>query len=253
MGILDRFVNLWNGFWGIFLTSAEQKNPEAVYEAAIDAQIVQHGELKKAVAGIVHLRNKIANEIETKEALLKELTAQIAVAVDTGEDDAAMVLIQQKNELEPSLVSLQADRAKVEKQAEEAKDSLIAFRANIDKLKRERDEMLAKKASADAQIRIQTQLDGLSMEADMKALENVRESIHKRVAEADVGAEINGSSMEAKLRKIKAKTGDATARAQLEEMKRARQLPPVTTTPLLGVTPDPVQEVVPERVKVAVR
>ena len=71
-----------------------------------------------------------------------------------------------------------------ETDAESAKQSLIGVQGEIRKLKAERDSMLAKMQSAQARIRIQQQLDGLSVEADVKALENVREHISKLHAEA---------------------------------------------------------------------
>ena len=80
--------------------------------------------------------------------------------------------------------------------------------------------MLAKKANAEARIQIQETLDGLSTDADIKALENVREHIEKMQAEADVGSEIKGESLDAKLAKIKGKTADVQARAQLAELKK---------------------------------
>lgn len=218
----DRLANLWKGFWSLFLTTTEANNPEIVYEAAINERIATHDRLKKAVGSIVYLRNKLTAELEEKEGKLREVLAQLAVAVDANDDEVAMVLLQQKNELEPAIAHLKEELAKVSKQAEDAKDSLIAFRSEIEKLKREKDEMLAKKATAEARIKIQEQLDGLSTDADIKALENVREDIGKLQARADVGSEIQGSSLDARLKKIKERAGDHVARSQLDELKKAR-------------------------------
>jgi phage shock protein A len=198
----------------------ENRNPEAVYEAAIEERIKKHRDLKKAVSGIVYLRNKLQAELETKSAELTEINAQIPVAIAEGEDEAALVLLEKKNELEGSIVSLNAELAKVRVQAEEAKSGLIQFQAEIEKLKREKTEMLAKRANAEARIKINETLNGLSTDADIKALENVRENIEKMEAEADISSEIQGTSLDAKLKKIKAKTGNATARNQLEQLKK---------------------------------
>ena len=54
----------------------------------------------------------------------------------------------------------------------------------------------------------------------MKALENVREHISKLQAEADIGSEIKGESLDTKLKKIKEKAANSSARSQLDEMKR---------------------------------
>ena len=219
-GIFERIGNLWTGFWSLWIGGKEANNPDAVYEAAIDERIKKHRDLKKAVSGIVYLRNKTQTELEQKEKELLEVNAQLPVAVESGDDEVALVLLQKKNELERSLLTLTADLEKVSKQAEDAKEALVAFAAEIEKLRREREQMLAKKATAEARIQIQETLDGLSTDADIKALENVREHISKLQAEADVGSEIKEDSLDARLKKIKAKTGDVTARGQFDELKK---------------------------------
>jgi phage shock protein A len=50
--------------------------------------------------------------------------------------------------------------------------------------------MLAKMQSAQARIKVQEQLDGLSVDADVKALDNVREHIKTTIAEANLGSEL---------------------------------------------------------------
>lgn len=220
MGFFDRIGNLWNGFWSLWISDVENKNPEIVYEQAIDNRIKRHRDLKKAVGGIVYLRNKLTTELETKERELREVNAQLPVAVESGDDEVALILLQKKNELDSSIETLRVELDKVSKQAEEAKESLVAFQGEIEKLRRERDQMLAKKATAEARIQIQETLDGLSTDADIKQLENVRENILKTQAQADVGTEIKGDSLDSRLKKIKEKTGDVTARSQLDELKR---------------------------------
>ncbi|HEX2757910.1 MAG TPA: hypothetical protein VHP60_05375, partial [Thermoanaerobaculia bacterium] len=89
----------------------------------------------------------------------------------------------------------------------------------IRKLKAERDVMLARMQSAQARLRIQEQLDGLSVDADVKALDNVREHIKNTIAEANLGQELSGSSLDARLAALKTQAGDVQARQQLAELK----------------------------------
>lgn len=220
MGFFERLSQVWKGFLGLWISDIENRNPEAVYEAAIDERIKKHRELKKAVSGIVYLRNKLQADLDSKERELAEVQLQIPVAVEEGEDEAALVLLEKKNELEAGIAQIGVELEKVSAQAEEAKGGLLQFQSEIEKLKREKVEMLAKKANAEARIKIQDTLEGLSTDADIKALENVRETIHKKSAEADVVGEIKGESLDAKLAKIKSKTANAAARAQLAEMKK---------------------------------
>ena len=220
MGFFERLSQVWKGFLGLWISDIENRNPEAVYEAAIEERIKRHRELKKAVSGIVYLRNKLQADLENKERELAEVQLSIPIAVEEGEDEAALVLLEKKNELDAGIAQIQIELEKVSTQAEDAKSGLLQFQGEIEKLKREKVEMLAKKANAEARISIQDSLEGLSTDADIKALENIRESIHKKTAEADVVDEIKGESLDAKLKKIKSKTANAAARGQLAEMKK---------------------------------
>ncbi|MCB9664530.1 MAG: PspA/IM30 family protein [Alphaproteobacteria bacterium] len=220
MGFFDRIANLWRGFTSLWLGSLEEGNPEAVYEAAINERIKKHKELKKAVSNIVYLRNKLTEDLHEAERELKEVSAQIPVAVEEDEDDVALVLIAKRDELVNHIASVSEELSAVERQAEEAKAGLLQFKAEIQKLQREKEKKLSEKVNAEARIEIQESLSGLSLDADVKALENVRQSIDKLKAEADIGAELEGDGLDAKLAKIKSKARDAAAQAQLDEMKR---------------------------------
>lgn len=223
VGFFARLKNLWRGFLGLWIEGIEAEHPEAVYEAAIQERIKQYNELKKAVSGLVYLRNKLQTDLEKKTKDLNEVQAQIPVAVQSGEDDVALVLIEKKDTLTNEIAGLKDELNKAETQADEAKSSLLSFQGEINKLKAEKDEMLAKRANATARIQIQESLDGLSTDADIKALDGVRESIHKLAAQADVGSEIGEQSLDKKLEKIKKKTASASARAQLDALKLAQQ------------------------------
>lgn len=220
MGFFSRVENLWKGFLSLFIEGLETENPEIVYEAAINKRIEQYQKLTKAVSGIVYLRNKLQKELEEKTMQLKELELQIPVAVQGGDEDAAVYLIQQKNTLMSEITDIKEELEKTIKEAEEAKSSLISFQGEIEKLKAEKESMLAKRENAKARIQINQQLSSLSTEADIKALDNVRTSIQKLSAQADVLGEIQKGGLTQKLKDIKAKTSTAAARIELEEIKK---------------------------------
>jgi len=119
-GFFDRLSNLWKGFWSLWIGGAEKKNPEAVYEAAINERVRKYKALKKAVSNIIFLRNKITKELEQKQAELKEVSAQIPVAVDEGEDEVALHLIEKKDTLQSEIEQLNADLDMTAAVAEEA-------------------------------------------------------------------------------------------------------------------------------------
>ncbi len=221
-GFFSRLGNLWKGFLSLFVGNLEKDNPEAVYEAAINARKERYKQLKKAVSGIIVQRNKLSAELEEKSNAVADLDLQITAAVDQEEDDVALVLLQRKEELTTRITEVERELARAKEEAENAKASIVTFQAEIEKLEREKDAMLAKKEHAEARIQIQETLSGLSMDADIKALDNVRDHIDRLQAEADVSTEIGDSDLNAKLDKIKKQAGTANARAQLEALKKAR-------------------------------
>lgn len=221
-GFFARLGNLWGGFLSLFVSNLEKDNPEAVYEAAINARKQQYKDLKKAVSGIIVLRNKLESELTQKRKEIADLDAQINAAVDAEEDDVALVLLERKTEVEGRIGGLDQELLKAADEAEEAKSSIVAFQSEIAKLEREKAAMLAKKENAEARIQIQETLDGLSMQADIKALDNVRDHINRLHAEAEVSTEVGDAEIGRKLDKIKQKAGSAQAQAKLEALKKAR-------------------------------
>jgi phage shock protein A len=132
----------------------------------------------------------------------------------------AVVLIQKKNELEASIQGLEEEKIVAQKDAEDAKSSLMSLKGEIQSLKDEKDRMLAQFSSAETKIAIQAQLDGLSVDAEVQALDAVRQHIKTKVAEANLGSELHESDLDVQLAKLRQSSGAITAKQQLEEMKR---------------------------------
>ena len=218
-GFFARLSNLFRGFMNLWISDVEKEHPEIAYENAISSMIEKFTKLKRATAAIIRRRDEIHERLSTQSNELAQVSADLDVAVQTGKDDLALILIQKKNLLEKEVAELKADLETAAKDADNAKAALLQVQAEIKKLKAEKDNMLAKMASAQARVRIQEQLDGLSVDAEVKALENVRTHIKNTIAEANLGKELAESSLDARLAQLRQQSGDVTARNQLDEMK----------------------------------
>ena len=221
-GLFARLGNLWRGFLSLWISDVEKQHPEIAYENAINSMIAKYTKLKTATAAIIRRREDIdARNLKAKSDLA-EVEGQLAAALDTSQDDLAVVLIQKKNALEKELAELRDELNLAQKDADSAKSSLITVQSEIKKLKAERDSMLAKMQSAQARIKIQEQLDGLSVDAEVKALDNVRDHIRTTIAEANLGRELSESSLDSRLEALRNQAGDVQARQQLAELKAKR-------------------------------
>ena len=220
-GFFSRIANLWKGFVSLWITDVEKEHPEIAYENAINGMIEKYSLLKKTTAAIIRRREDVDARLKKETTELEQVNADLNVAVETGQDDLALILIQKKNQLEASLKELSAEAEVAGKDADSAKSALIQVQSEIRKLQAERDNMLAKFHSAQARVRIQEQLEGLSVDAEVKALDNVREHIKNTIAEANLGAELKQTDLEGRLAQLRSQTGDVTAKQQLAEMKAA--------------------------------
>lgn len=222
INFIDRLANLWSGFVSLWITDVEKRHPEIAYQNSIDAMIGKYTKLKSATAAIIRRRQDVEARLKSEQSELASITADLEGAIATSQDDLAVVLIQKKNALDTSVAALQADMQQAQTDADDAKDSLLAVKSEIDKLKAEKDRMLAQMHSAQARVSIQNQLEGLSVDAEVRALSNVREHIKNTVAEANLGQELRNSDLDVRLAKLRQSSGSVTAKQQLEEMKKAR-------------------------------
>src|SRR5260221_14632323 len=220
-GFFGRLSNLWRGFVSLWISDVEKANPEIAYENAINSMIEKYSGLKRATASIIRRREELEQRHITQSKELAQVTQDLNVAVETNQDDLAIVLIQKKNQLETEVPELEADMKVAVKDAEGAKASLVQIQSEIKKMKAEKDAMLAKLQSAQARIRIQEQLEGLSVDNEVKALENVREHIKTTVAQANLEKEIGEPSLDSRPPALRAQSGAGTTPQQPPRPKAA--------------------------------
>jgi phage shock protein A len=217
-----RLSNLWKGFMSLWLEDIEKRQPEIAYENAVQSMTEKYVKLKRATAAIIRRREELESRFTEEQKELDQINADLNAAMDTSQDDLAVVLIQKRNALTASLAELNENLAQAKGDADDAKTSLMSVKAEIDKLKGEKDRMLAKLESAKARVKIQEQLEGLSVDAEVKALDTVRSHIKNTVAEAKLGRELGESDLDHKLKALRQQSGTVSARNELEALKVAR-------------------------------
>ena len=224
MRVFARLRNLVRGVLAQWLGRRERNNPAAVYEAAIQERIEQYGKLRQAAAGVLYMRNKLSKELEVKAIELRRVGAQLDLAVDRDDDDAALALINRRDWLGAEVERVTADLAELTTEAEDAKKNLIGFQTDIERLREEKVRMVARLANAKARLRLQETLAGLSPDADIRALESVREHIQRIVEEARLNRDVRNGDLERRLGKIRTDEAESSARQQLDELKRSRRV-----------------------------
>jgi phage shock protein A len=220
-GLFGRLFNLLRGVFAVWIRDGEESNPRAVYESAIEERTQQYHRLKEAVAGILYMRNKLEAEIGERRAEIARVHDDARRAVRRGQDEIAVTLLAQKQALLEELERSERELEGLRAEAEDAKNNLVRFREEIRTLVREKGRMLATLANAQARRRIQQALEGLSVDAEMRALEGVREHIAKLASEGALERELGeDEGLRRRLRAIRDEARSESARRELEELKR---------------------------------
>ena len=215
MGFFDRIGSIFKGKASNAMSRMESSNPEAVYEAAISSRQQQLIDMKKAAAEIAMLRKRAEEELEDKRRKLSQSDNLIQAAVEGGEDEAALVLLEEKETLAARITTLESELEGFSGKVEEITAAMRTFQGEIEKLKREKAEMLSRKANAEAQLQINDTLSGLSQEADVRGLANVREHIDRLASDAEL--EVQGAKRVTteRLNKSRAASQLAALKAQM--------------------------------------
>src|SRR5436190_22346981 len=109
MGLFSRLANVWKGFLSIWISDIEKEHPEIAYENAINSMIEKYAKLKSATAAIIRRREELDDRFKRATTEMQQTEAELTTAVETNQDDLAVMLIQKKNMLAPEIAELQAD------------------------------------------------------------------------------------------------------------------------------------------------
>jgi phage shock protein A len=237
MRFFARLSNLVRGVAARWLGEREHRNPGAVYTAAIQERVVQYASLREAAAGVIYMRQKLEKELAGRTKELARVRRQLDLAVDSNDDTAALALIAERDGLDTDVARLQHDLGELTTEADAAKRNLVAFQHEIERLREERTRTLARLANAKARLRLHETLSGLSAEADIQALEAVRDHVSRLVAEANLVRDGADPELAKRLGTIRDAEAERAARAQLDELKRTRKagLVPMVIQPAAAV------------------
>ena len=239
MRLFARLTNLIRGLASRWIGDRETGNPSAVYEAAIRERVAQYATLREAAAGVIYLRGKLERELQQRSGELDACAGQLDLAVERDDDPAALALL-----IAPGRAGRRrrtphgrAHRAHRRGGRGQAQPGGVPGRDRPPARGARPHAGPARQRQGAA--RLHETLSGLSPEADIQALESVREHVNRLVAEVALVREGADPELERRLGIIRDTESAHSARAQLEELKRAKRasLVPMTLTPAVAPAP----------------
>src|SRR3954454_22855360 len=130
-GFFRRLSNLFHGFLNLWISDVEKEHPEIAYENAISSMVEKYTRLKRATAAIIRRRDEIHERLSRQSTELEQVSADLEVAVQSGKDDLALILIQKKNLLDKEVGELKVEMDTAGKDADSAKAALMQVQAEI--------------------------------------------------------------------------------------------------------------------------
>src|SRR5262249_17276399 len=152
------FVSLVRGRLGTSLRHAEARNTEAVYDDTILQRTHHYAQLREAVARLTYLRTQLESDLQQQRTDLSLVERALENVVQTNDDIRALGLIRKKRTLSDGLTQGEGKLQKLTEQSDHAKSSLQELADDIQHLKGERSEMLARKVHAEARLQLSAAL-----------------------------------------------------------------------------------------------
>ncbi|MEM9018068.1 MAG: PspA/IM30 family protein, partial [Verrucomicrobiota bacterium] len=151
--MFKRLGNLIRGFFGLFISDLEKKNPEALLEVEKENLRKQISEYNQGLVKHAGLCERLITQVESESREIKELTAKVSAALKTGNRKQAGELALRLQKLKDDHTGVVAQLEDAEKTYEELKRAKVvaveAAKERIESLERDIDETKIAKATAE--------------------------------------------------------------------------------------------------------
>lgn len=151
--MFQRINNLIRGFFGMFISGLEKKNPEALLEVEKENLRKQISEYNQGLASHAALCERLMTQSKKEDKEVTELTAKATAHLKSGNrklaGDYALQLQKAKEEHKSTVAQLE-DAEKTYEELKKARDiAVTAAKEKIESLKRDIDETKIAKATAE--------------------------------------------------------------------------------------------------------
>jgi len=151
MGRLSRLIR---GFFGLFISGLEERNPEALMEAARQEFRTKMAQYNLALAQMAGVAERLKNQIKGKTARAQELERRILANHSAGNMELAGALARELQDLKADLTTdtgeLQETENAYQNNLRQAKLVQKEFEEKVNKLQKQLSQVKIKEAQAEA-------------------------------------------------------------------------------------------------------
>jgi phage shock protein A len=235
MAVMARISRLFRGFLGLFISGLEERNPEALMEAARQEFRDKIAQYNMALAQMAGVAERLKSQIKGKTGRAQELERRILANHQAGNLELAGSLARELQELKADLTTdtheLEETETAYQANLRQAKVSQREFEDKINKLQKQLSQVKIKEAQAEAAAALSNVAFKVGDLGD--SMKTVEEVLAKRYEKS--AGKVRVATDMVDMDKIQEKEGERKAleQAALAEFLASQgiQSPASTTTP----------------------
>ena len=231
---MGRFTRAIRGFFGRFLSGVEQRNPEILLENAVQDELENLKKLQVAAARTMAYEKMLSNDAVTKQKTLAVKERQARELASRGQREAAIEVVQQKQEAQASLADIEARLGEARKNSQELEQAFRDQERRYNDVVRERAALMEEHQRSRALRTANEARANISLSDSSRDLDKARQSIRQSTYEAQAIGELGTSETERQIAaaEIDIKRLDAERELEMMEVQMGLREPePIEAAP----------------------
>lgn len=216
---MGRFTRAIRGFFGRFLSGVEQRNPEILLENAVQDELENLKKLQVAAARTMAYEKMLSNDAVTKQKTLAVKERQARELAGRGQREAAIEVVQQKQEAQTGLADIEARLGEARKNSQELEQAFRDQERRYNDVVRERAALMEEHQRSRALRTANEARSNISLSDSSRDLEKARQSIRQASYEAEAIGELGTSDTERQIAAAEIDIKRLDAEQELEMME----------------------------------
>ena len=216
---MGRFTRAIRGFFGRFLSGVEQRNPEILLENAVQDELDNLKKLQVAAARTMAYEKMLSNDAVAKQKTLAVKERQARELTSRGQREAAIEVVQQKQEAEASLADIEARLQEARNNSQELEQAFRDQERRYNDVVRERAALMEEHQRSRALRTANEARANISLSDSSRDLDKARQSIRQASYEAQAVGELGTSETERQIAAAEIDIKRLDAERELEMME----------------------------------
>jgi phage shock protein A len=217
---MSRFFRALRGFFGSLLSGVEQRNPEILLETAVQDELNNLKKLQVAAARTMAYEKTLANDAASKQKVVAVKERQARELAARGQREAAIEVVQQKQEAQTSLAEIEARIEEARRNSEEMEQAFRDQERRYNDVVRERAALMEEHQRSRALRTANEARANISLSDSSRDLEQARQSIRQASYEAEAVRELGTSETQQQIEAAEADVKRLDAERELETIEQ---------------------------------